>query len=148
MTITITRDELEASIRTGEVLLVDALPASYYAQQHLPGAVNLVAADVTDRAPQLLLDKDALIVTYCSNTACPNSSHVAAKLESLGYPTCASTPKASRTGSRRDCPQKILSDTPRNSNPGATPWRMRENGTAPVPFRSTDRTLHSEKVIP
>ena len=85
MTITITRDELEASIRTGEALPVDALPASYYDQQHLPGAVNLVAEDVTDRAGQLLPDKHALIVTYCSNTACPNSSNVAAKLESLGY---------------------------------------------------------------
>jgi rhodanese-related sulfurtransferase len=86
MTMTITRDELEAAIRTGEeVLIVDALPASYYAQQHLPGAVNLVADDVIDRAGQLLPDKDALIVTYCSNAACANSSQVAAQLESLGY---------------------------------------------------------------
>ncbi len=30
-------------------------------------------------------DKHAAIVTCCSNRACPNSGHVAAKLEKLGY---------------------------------------------------------------
>ena len=85
MTMTITRDELEAAIRSGDVLIVDALPASYYTQQHLPGAVNLVVEEVSDRAGQLLPDKDALIVTYCSNAACSNSTHVAARLEGIGY---------------------------------------------------------------
>ena len=85
MTTTITREELTTAIRTGDVLLVDALPESYYAQQHLPGALNLVAADVTARASHLLPDKTAFIVTYCSNVACPNSGQVAARLESLGY---------------------------------------------------------------
>jgi rhodanese-related sulfurtransferase len=85
MTMTITRDELEAAIRTGNVLIVDALPASYYTQLHVPGAVNLVAEEVSERAGQLLPDKDALIVTYCSNAACPNSSQVAAGLEGIGY---------------------------------------------------------------
>lgn len=37
------------------------------------------------RAPELLPDKDALIVTYCSNPACGNSQAVASKLENLGY---------------------------------------------------------------
>lgn len=82
---TISRDELAASIRTGDVVLVDALPESYFAQQHLPGAINLVVEDVATRAGELLPDKDAPIVTYCSNTACSNSGQVAAALESLGY---------------------------------------------------------------
>ena len=37
------------------------------------------------RRPRLLPDKAAAIVTYCSNTACPNSDHVATKLAALGY---------------------------------------------------------------
>lgn len=37
------------------------------------------------RAAELLPDKDAAIVTYCSNPACPNSGQVATKLERLGY---------------------------------------------------------------
>jgi rhodanese-related sulfurtransferase len=85
MTATINRDELRAGLDDGNVVLVDALPESYYAQQHLPGALNLVADDVDTRAAALLPDKDAAIVTYCSNRACPNSGQVAARLEKLGY---------------------------------------------------------------
>ncbi len=85
MTATINRDELRAGLDDGNLVLVDALPESYYAQQHLPGAFNLVADDVEARAAALLPDKDAAIVTYCSNRACPNSGQVAARLEKLGY---------------------------------------------------------------
>jgi rhodanese-related sulfurtransferase len=82
---TITRDELVAALAAREVVVVDALPASYYEQQHLPGALNLVADDVRARAEHLLPGKDAAIVTYCSNTACANSHQVAGLLERLGY---------------------------------------------------------------
>jgi rhodanese-related sulfurtransferase len=85
MTTLIKRAELQAAIEAGSVVPVDALPESYYAQQHLPGALNLVADDVETRAATLLPEKNAAIVTYCSNTACSNSGQVAAKLESLGY---------------------------------------------------------------
>ena len=85
MTQTITRDELKAGLDAGTITAVDALPQSYYARQHLPGALNLVADDVRDRAAQLLPAKDAAVVTYCSNTACPNSHQVATLLERLGY---------------------------------------------------------------
>lgn len=85
MTATISRDEVAAGITAGNLTLVDALPESYYAQAHLPGALNLVADAVATRAAELLPDKDAAIVTYCSNPACPNSGQVAAGLERLGY---------------------------------------------------------------
>lgn len=85
MTTLISRAELQAAIEATSVVPVDALPESYYAQQHLPGALNLVADDVEARAATLLPDKNAVIVTYCANPACPNSGQVAAKLESLGY---------------------------------------------------------------
>ena len=85
MTATITRDELRAGLEAGTITAVDALPESYYAQQHLPGALNLVAADVPARAAEVLPDRDATIVTYCSNTACGNSGHVATALQKLGY---------------------------------------------------------------
>jgi rhodanese-related sulfurtransferase len=85
VTALISRTELQAAIEAGRVVPVDALPESYYAQQHLPGALNLVADDVDARAATVLPDKNAAIVTYCSNTACPNSGQVAAKLENLGY---------------------------------------------------------------
>jgi len=85
VTSTISRDELKAGLDAGTTTAVDALPESYYAQQHLPGALNMVADDVEARAGELLPDKSAAIVTYCSNPACQNSAQVAAKLEQLGY---------------------------------------------------------------
>ncbi|MEV0032204.1 rhodanese-like domain-containing protein [Nocardia sp. NPDC050793] len=85
MTALIARDELARELETGSVTVIDALPAEYYAKGHLPGALNLVEADVEAKASQLLPNKDAAIVTYCSNPACANSTQVAAKLEALGY---------------------------------------------------------------
>jgi len=85
VTTTITRDELKAGLESGTITAVDALPESYYSQQHLPGALNLVADDVEALAAAVLPDKSAAIVTYCSNEVCQNSSQVAAILERLGY---------------------------------------------------------------
>ncbi|RMI32278.1 rhodanese-like domain-containing protein [Nocardia stercoris] len=85
MTALITRDELAQLIETGSVTVIDALGAEYYDRAHLPGAVNLVVADVETAAPRLLPDKSATIVTYCSDTTCGNSQQVATKLEALGY---------------------------------------------------------------
>ncbi len=81
----ITRDELEQLVAARTVTLVDALPSSYFAKAHLPGAVNLVESDVAALAPSLLPDKDTAIVTYCSNEACGNSQAVANRLLKLGY---------------------------------------------------------------
>ncbi|MFI8263946.1 rhodanese-like domain-containing protein [Streptomyces sp. NPDC085665] len=85
MTALITRDELAAAIEAGTVTVVDTLGGEYYAQQHLPGALALIPADVDTQAPGLLPDRDAAIVTYCSNPACPNSGQVADRLSTLGY---------------------------------------------------------------
>jgi rhodanese-related sulfurtransferase len=85
MTALITRDDLKAAIDAGTVTVLDALGGEYYAKQHLPGALALVLADVDAQAPTLLPNRDAAIVTYCSNPACPNSGQVADRLTSLGY---------------------------------------------------------------
>jgi rhodanese-related sulfurtransferase len=85
MTALISRDDLKAAIEDDTVTVVDALGESYWATQHLPGAIYLVADDVEADAARLLPDRSAAIVTYCSNVACPNSQAVASKLEQLGY---------------------------------------------------------------
>ena len=85
LTTSIDRTELQALLATGTVTLVDALPQSYFDQQHLPGAVNLVADEVDTRAAIVLPDRGATVVTYCSNPACGNSKAVARRLETLGY---------------------------------------------------------------
>ncbi|HEY5987189.1 MAG TPA: rhodanese-like domain-containing protein [Streptosporangiaceae bacterium] len=86
MTALITRDELKAAIEAGTVTLIDALGGDYYAKQHLPGAVALAPPDVDALAANVLPDRRAAIVTYCSNPACPNSGQVADRLTAMGYP--------------------------------------------------------------
>jgi rhodanese-related sulfurtransferase len=85
VTALITREQLRAEIDAGSVIVVDALGGEYYETRHLPGAVPLVEDDVAARAGDLLPDRTAAIVTYCSNPACPNSGRVADRLVALGY---------------------------------------------------------------
>jgi rhodanese-related sulfurtransferase len=85
MTALITREELREAIARKEVVVLDALGGTYYEQRHLPGALPLVESDVVAQAPDLLPDKDAALVTYCSNPSCPNSQAVANRLTALGY---------------------------------------------------------------
>lgn len=85
MSTVITRIELQALLAAGRVTIVDALPQSYYDQQHLPDAINLTESDIDTRAASLLPDVAATIVTYCANAACGNSKAVARRLDKLGY---------------------------------------------------------------
>ena len=67
---TITRDELKAKIDRGDPFrLVEALPPEAYRKGHLPGAVNVPADQVAERAPRLLPDKSAEIVVYCAKAS-------------------------------------------------------------------------------
>jgi rhodanese-related sulfurtransferase len=85
MTNTITREELHEAIESGDVTVVEALPANYYEDAHIPGAINIPHTEVRQLAPALLPDKDAAIVTYCASTTCPNSELAAIVLSKLGY---------------------------------------------------------------
>ena len=82
----ITRDEIKARLDAGEqITLVETLRTEHYEQGHLPGAIHIHFEEVEEKAAELLPDRDALIVTYCSNTACSNSGIAQAKLAKLGY---------------------------------------------------------------
>lgn len=82
----IRRTEIEAKLKRGDkFVLVEALPAKYYDQAHLPGAINLPHDAVDTLAAQLLPDKTAEIVVYCANTPCQNSAIAAHRLAALGY---------------------------------------------------------------
>jgi len=82
---TITREELRQAIDAGTVTVVETLRAEHFAQGHLPGALHIHFEEIAERAPELLPDKDAPIVTYCSNTACRNSEIAANQLTAMGY---------------------------------------------------------------
>jgi rhodanese-related sulfurtransferase len=79
----ISQKELEASIAT--VTLVEALPEKHWRSGHLPGARNLPLAELPARAAEVLPDRDADIVVYCSDTSCQNSHVAWRKLVDLGY---------------------------------------------------------------
>src|SRR5947209_8770599 len=85
MSALITRDQLRAEINAGTVTVVETLGPAYYESGHLPGAINIPHTQVRELAGSLLPDKDAAIVTYCSNTACRDSEIAANQLIALGY---------------------------------------------------------------
>jgi len=88
----ITREALYNQITTAEPLvIVEALGAAYYADAHLPGAVNIPPGQVDRLAPTLLPIEDATVVVYCSGT-CNSADVVAHHLEQLGYTNVAVYP--------------------------------------------------------
>jgi rhodanese-related sulfurtransferase len=48
-------------------VVVETLAPERYREAHIPGALNIPPERVKELAPQLLPNKDAEIVTYCSN---------------------------------------------------------------------------------
>lgn len=82
----ISRDELRRRIAAdpGSIVLVEALGADYFADAHIPGAINLPPDHVDALAPRLLPDLDAAVVVYCSGS-CESSEITADRLAALGY---------------------------------------------------------------
>ena len=63
---TISREELKEKMEGGKgLILVDTMAEMYFRHSHLPGAINLPADQIGERAPDLLPNKDAEIVVYC-----------------------------------------------------------------------------------
>lgn len=84
---TITRHELQAAIDGAKPpVLIEALGAISYGQGHLPGALRLQLPEMSgEYVAELLPDRAAPIVTYCSGPTCRASHGVAAKLTALDY---------------------------------------------------------------
>jgi rhodanese-related sulfurtransferase len=62
---TITREELKAKMDRGDdFILLEVLSEQSYQRAHLPGAIRF---QNMDRTSELLPDKDAEVVAYCSN---------------------------------------------------------------------------------
>ena len=65
---TISRYDLKAKMDRGETfVLVETLAEVAYQHAHLPGAINLPPDRVKELAPQLLPDRAAEIIVYCSS---------------------------------------------------------------------------------
>ena len=100
----ISREDLYRRITNGDrPILVEALGAGYYADAHLPGAINIPPGHVDRLAATLLPDPQAPIVVYCTGraraaTPSPDGSRSSATQR---WP---STPAARRTGSNTASP--------------------------------------------
>jgi rhodanese-related sulfurtransferase len=66
-------------------LLAEILPPQYFAQGHLPGAINLPLEGFAAAATSAFGERDAAIVVYCASDTCQNSDMAARKLQELGY---------------------------------------------------------------
>lgn len=85
MTDLISRNDLFQRMLTGQpMVLIEALGAAYFADAHLPGAINLPPHLVRFLAGSLVPDHTTPIVVYCSGT-CRQSLVTATRLEALGY---------------------------------------------------------------
>ena len=82
---TIDRDGVRAVVDAGTAAVVEALPASYFEDAHLPGARNLPHDSDEATIAAVLPDRDATVVVYCSNLACQNSTILSRRLAQLGY---------------------------------------------------------------
>ena len=69
-----------------KAVFVDALPPESYEVQHIPGAINLPASDPETNWHEFLdIEKDDIIITYCSSKKCEAGKKVAKYLKHKGY---------------------------------------------------------------
>jgi rhodanese-related sulfurtransferase len=84
--LTITRTDLSTLIATNPRLtLLEALPAKYFHDGHLPGARWFPHDRVRELAPVAIARKSDPVVVYCASATCANSKAAAKVLADLGY---------------------------------------------------------------
>jgi rhodanese-related sulfurtransferase len=64
---TISTKDLKSKLDRKGVTVVETLAPEAYRQAHIPGALNIPPEQIKQLASQLLPNKNAEIVTYCSN---------------------------------------------------------------------------------
>lgn len=76
-------DEAKAMMDAGGVTVVDVRTASEYAGEHIPDAVNIPNEEIGKEQPELLPDKEAVLLVYCRSGR--RSKEAADKLAEIGY---------------------------------------------------------------
>ena len=88
--------EVRAAIAEGTYLLLDARPATEYAQGHLPGAMSVpgpdFAASLASTGIGALLSPDQPVLVYCSGLACEDSIALAKLIHGNGVTNAAIFP--------------------------------------------------------
>lgn len=85
----ISLEELRRIVTTGEAVIVDARPETFYRLGHVPGALSLPFKDFKSayakHRSRLEPDKATRIVVYCWGTSCEDSDLVRRALHGLGF---------------------------------------------------------------
>src|SRR3989338_11573929 len=70
----VTFDDLVKMIEPGEKhpILINTLSKEDFEKKHIPGSINIPAAQIAQKAPQLFSKHDWLVV-YCANSQCTQS---------------------------------------------------------------------------
>jgi rhodanese-related sulfurtransferase len=70
-----------------KAVFVDARRDFFYVKEHIAGALALPLAQFDDRIAlfQQQVDRDRLLITYCSGYGCEDSHQLALKLQQAGY---------------------------------------------------------------
>ena len=86
----LTLDQLQARRAANPALtLLEALPAKYYEDGHLPQALHMPHDQTRQLAPLLVPNKETETIVYCASATCQNS-HIAARvLDAMGYANVA-----------------------------------------------------------
>ena len=81
----LTLDEAHTLHTSGEALFMDARPEQDYGYMHIPGAMS-VPYTIAKTLPEVLsLDRNRLIVVYCSSNTCPMAEVLATRLNELMF---------------------------------------------------------------
>jgi len=67
----------------GKIVILDTRAADAFAEEHIPGAVNIPATELDKRLKELPKNKE--VVPYCWSMTCHLATRVALKLAEKGY---------------------------------------------------------------
>ena len=79
---TMTKDQLRARLRTGDVVVLDVRPATEYEAGHIRGAVSLPISDLRARLQDI--DSTTLVVAYCRGPYCVYADEAVRLLNAAG----------------------------------------------------------------
>jgi hypothetical protein len=87
-------------------VVIDTRSSAGWAQGRIPGAIHIPGAELADRAPAVLPDRDAHIVIYCWGQAATAAREPRSPWHRLAPATYGNSSAASSTGLAKDSPSR------------------------------------------
>lgn len=79
----ISQETAKEIMDTKECIILDVRTPEEFAEGHIPGAILIPDYEIAEKAPNILTDKDALILVYCRSGR--RSKNAANQLVDMGY---------------------------------------------------------------